>query len=821
MLRVVQAVPGYRILSEVASGASGTVYRATQEKLGRVVALKLLAPGLFDAAETRGRFLREAKLQASLSHPNLLGLFDAGFAGQVPYIAMEFAPGGSLRKLLATRGSLEPVEAVLYAAGIAAGLSHAHAAGIVHRDLKPENVLLGEDGSPKVCDFGLAKALSTRQTLETASGVILGTPGYLAPEVLRGEVAGREGDLYALGVTLYEMLAGCRPFGDGEVGDIIRRQLAGRFAALGEARPGLAPGLTLFVARCLESCAAGRPTAEEAAQLLSEFAAGGTPHLASGGTVRLISRSRPAARTTVGMARVAGEGGTAPTARGTARASSLQATAAVRAHPRQESRTGRRVLMLASAVTLAAVGGWFALAPGRLPDRPVVPSLPVKASEARPPGLLAASAGADKVRLYLDRPAAPGTVASIRVAGASGSDSVLQLQPGISDYLITGLRPLTLYEVRLGAARGPGERRISTMDRFSTESAEATVLETVRANALAIGAWGTHVGVCWRYERQNGSETLTYAESADGGVTWLQPEVMVDCPQQISRPALALASSGAMIAWQQPVAGRNRGRVRHRPTMGPGWLDAVDTGPSGDHDPGLEATGATHLLHWDENTPAGVPRMRLMELDASGRRHRDLPGAGELPHDCRQSFCCRLVSIGPRLIAVSLWRAPGRGAVHLQWTELDGQGGAPRTKSISPAALDAGSEFDVGCEGPVVAVTHMVGLDAHVLISRDGGESFSDHTVPFEGSPLTKLQVAAVEVSAGQIVVAVAAPNLLRRHGIAVFRTTGGRDWTPLLTDRVTGIAPRMIRTARVGDRLVVALADNVRGVLAYSLPWR
>ncbi|MBI2943100.1 MAG: serine/threonine protein kinase, partial [Candidatus Wallbacteria bacterium] len=143
-------IPGYRILERLGAGASGTVYLAVHEQLERRVALKVLAAGLFDAGETRARFLREAKLQARFSHPNLLRLFDAGFAGDHPYLAMELATGGSLRQSLSGSGSLAPREVAQVGASIAGGLAHAHATGIVHRDLKPENVLLSADGVVKV-----------------------------------------------------------------------------------------------------------------------------------------------------------------------------------------------------------------------------------------------------------------------------------------------------------------------------------------------------------------------------------------------------------------------------------------------------------------------------------------------------------------------------------------------------------------------------------------------------------------------------------------------------------------------------------------------
>ncbi|MBI4870383.1 MAG: serine/threonine protein kinase, partial [Candidatus Riflebacteria bacterium] len=204
-------IPGYRILAQLGAGSSGTVYRALQSDLGRQVALKILAPGLFDAEETRARFLREARLQARLAHGNLVALFDAGIVGEQAYLATEYVDGGTLRRLLGRPAALPLQHALRLAQEIAAGLTHAHEAGIVHRDLKPENVLLTAGGTAKVADFGLARSMEGNQTLKTAADRIMGTPGYLAPEVLCGATATCAADLYALGVILFEMFAGRKP----------------------------------------------------------------------------------------------------------------------------------------------------------------------------------------------------------------------------------------------------------------------------------------------------------------------------------------------------------------------------------------------------------------------------------------------------------------------------------------------------------------------------------------------------------------------------------------------------------------------------------
>ncbi|MBI3891440.1 MAG: serine/threonine protein kinase, partial [Candidatus Wallbacteria bacterium] len=254
-------VPGYRIARKIAAGSSGTVYLATQENLERRVAIKVLAPGLFDAWETRVRFLREAKVQASLAHPALVRVIDAGFSEDLPWLAMELVEGGSLRSLLSRCGRLEVAKAVEIGASIAGGLAHAHRKDIVHRDLKPENVLMTEDGRAKVTDFGLARVLKGGETLRTATGVILGTPGYIAPEVLLGHPVRTAADVYALGVILFELIAGAKPFEAEGIAELLKLQVTGQVPSLAAREPSVSPELDAFVSQCLARAPDERPSA--------------------------------------------------------------------------------------------------------------------------------------------------------------------------------------------------------------------------------------------------------------------------------------------------------------------------------------------------------------------------------------------------------------------------------------------------------------------------------------------------------------------------------------------------------------------------------
>lgn len=206
----------YEIESRIAVGGMGIVYRARDERLGRTVALKILKDHLAHDERFVERFRREARSVASLGHPNIAALYDYGEDGDRHYIVMECVEGRDLAQVLRDEGRLSPERATHIAHQVCAALGAAHASGIVHRDVKPANILLGPDDTVKVTDFGIARAAGD-STL-TATGSILGTAHYLAPEQAAGETPSPATDVYAMGVVLFEMLTGATPFeGDSPV----------------------------------------------------------------------------------------------------------------------------------------------------------------------------------------------------------------------------------------------------------------------------------------------------------------------------------------------------------------------------------------------------------------------------------------------------------------------------------------------------------------------------------------------------------------------------------------------------------------------------
>jgi eukaryotic-like serine/threonine-protein kinase len=199
----------YQVRSRIARGGMATVYLATDLRLERKVAIKVMHGHLSDDSKFRERFIQEARSAARLAHPNVVNVFDQGQDSDMAYLVMEYLPGITLRDLLQEHGRLTTDQTLDILEAVLAGLSAAHKAGIVHRDLKPENVLLADDGRIKIGDFGLARAASAN----TATGAaLLGTIAYLSPELVTRGIADTRSDIYAVGIMTYEMLTGKQPF---------------------------------------------------------------------------------------------------------------------------------------------------------------------------------------------------------------------------------------------------------------------------------------------------------------------------------------------------------------------------------------------------------------------------------------------------------------------------------------------------------------------------------------------------------------------------------------------------------------------------------
>ncbi|MEO5884408.1 MAG: protein kinase, partial [Candidatus Limnocylindrales bacterium] len=233
----------YRVIASLGQGGMATIYRALDTQLGREVAVKLLRPEYLRDPDFSSRFRQEAQNAASLSHPNVVTVYDYGEDPSGPFIVMEYVDGEDLATILRRNGPLPPTQAARIAAAVARALAAAHGRGIVHRDVKPGNVLIGRDGRVKVVDFGIARAIAEAQM--TLPGTTLGSVHYFSPEQARGESATTASDIFALGIVLYEMLTGSRPWEGDSAASVALARLTGPVPDPLRIRAGLPPSVAL------------------------------------------------------------------------------------------------------------------------------------------------------------------------------------------------------------------------------------------------------------------------------------------------------------------------------------------------------------------------------------------------------------------------------------------------------------------------------------------------------------------------------------------------------------------------------------------------
>jgi len=259
---VIRLTERFILEREIGSGGMSSVFLGRDEVLDRPVAIKLLKPG-FGETDIGARFRREGRTAASLSHPNIVQVYDAGegeFEGrETSFIVMEYVSGGDLKRLIDERGTL-PGGDLTRLSGVAAGLAHAHERGVIHRDIKPHNILLDENGRPKLADFGIARALDA--THATRTGSYLGTALYSAPEQLRGEGVTPKSDVYSLGATLYQAATGQAPFLGSPI-EVASQHVSKEPTPPRELNDAVGESLETLILDCLEKDPDSRPTADE------------------------------------------------------------------------------------------------------------------------------------------------------------------------------------------------------------------------------------------------------------------------------------------------------------------------------------------------------------------------------------------------------------------------------------------------------------------------------------------------------------------------------------------------------------------------------
>ena len=414
----------YRIERFLARGGMATVYEATDLRLDRVVALKVMHPHLAHDDAFVARFQREAKAAARLTHGHVVGVFDQGFDGDHAYLAMEYVPGRTLRDVLRDFGPLSPEQALVLLDPVLEALAAAHAAGFVHRDIKPENVLISDDGRVKVADFGLARAMETSEQSIT-HGVIIGTVAYLSPEqVERGEADGRS-DIYAAGILLFEMITGTLPHAGESPLSVAYQHVNNDVPAPSSVHAGIPPEIDALVVT------ATRRDPDLRYQSATDFLADVRRMRASLPPPRPFADSRDTlivdasdldglrARPVTASSSNGGTETSSLLGSATAGSTAGSATAGAReATTRRRSRAPIVAIVVILAVLGAAFGGWWlAAGPGRTTPTPDVLGMSVEQAEAT---LATQGLALEIVGEEFSETIAAGTVASTDPAPGDG-----------------------------------------------------------------------------------------------------------------------------------------------------------------------------------------------------------------------------------------------------------------------------------------------------------------------------------------------------------------------------------------------------------------
>lgn len=250
--RAGQQIPGFQIIDRLGAGAMATVYKARQLSLDRLVAVKILPLKHTKNPQFVERFYAEGRAAAKLNHPNIVQAIDVGKAGEFHYFVMEYVEGKTVFDVLTEKGRYEEKEALRVMIQVAKALEHAHQAGFIHRDVKPKNIMITKDGTAKLADMGLARAVSDREAAEQEAGKAFGTPYYISPEQIRGEVdVDFRADIYSFGATFYHMVTGQVPFDAPSPSAVMHKHLKAKLAPPDHVNPNLTSGLGEVIEVCM------------------------------------------------------------------------------------------------------------------------------------------------------------------------------------------------------------------------------------------------------------------------------------------------------------------------------------------------------------------------------------------------------------------------------------------------------------------------------------------------------------------------------------------------------------------------------------------
>lgn len=276
-VEIPQKISGYRILQKIGEGAIGTVYKALQLSMDRVVAIKVLLPRYAANDRLREKFFSEARIAAKLAHPNIVQAIDVGQENGIYYFVMEYIDGPTVGHLLKRGGALDEKRVIHIVTQVAQALSYAHRHGVIHRDIKPDNIMLTREGTVKLCDLGLAKAIHDPDDVK--AGIIVGTPYYLSPEQAKGDVnIDARADIYSLGAAFYHMVTGTVPFpGDNAVA-VVTKHLTEPLEPPRVRQPLVSPAVNFVITKMMAKDREDRyQSADELIKDLEAIAAGGDP----------------------------------------------------------------------------------------------------------------------------------------------------------------------------------------------------------------------------------------------------------------------------------------------------------------------------------------------------------------------------------------------------------------------------------------------------------------------------------------------------------------------------------------------------------------
>lgn len=252
-------IPGYQMLSKLGAGAMATVYKAKQLSLDRIVAIKVLPQKHSNDPNFIQRFYDEGKAAAKLNHPNIVAAYDVGQAGEYHYFIMEHVDGRTVYDDISSKGAYSEADALEITTKVAEALSHAHDQGFIHRDVKPKNIMMTTDDEVKLADMGLARAVSDREAAEAEAGKAYGTPYYISPEQIRGEIEiDFRADIYALGATAYHMVTGRVPYEAANPSAVMRKHLSEELVPPDHINESLSPGFSEIIEICMAKSAKKR-----------------------------------------------------------------------------------------------------------------------------------------------------------------------------------------------------------------------------------------------------------------------------------------------------------------------------------------------------------------------------------------------------------------------------------------------------------------------------------------------------------------------------------------------------------------------------------